>query len=98
MVWLRKSANITEWGVLQNRFEELFTALGGPRGMMLICADQDDLDGTVLFAAVPERIASAFPEFEKVADCDVPARVTGLVGHADELSPFHEGRTDPDFP
>jgi hypothetical protein len=39
MIWIRRSVDDIEWKEAQARFEELFTSMNAPRGMVLIAAD-----------------------------------------------------------
>lgn len=56
MAWRCKSMTFEEWAAFQDRFEELFMVLGGPRAMMLLKrADPADPDRKILLVNDHER-------------------------------------------
>lgn len=81
MMWASRQFGIDDWFAVQDRFEALFLAAGGPREMMLISTKSKGLKTRLLMGLPDPRLLSNFEGFEPVAEADLPKQATFLVGY-----------------
>jgi hypothetical protein len=80
MIWVRKVIIPAEWNEVQDQFEGLFVKLGCPGQMMLVAATGPS--PPILLASLPNpSLLHALAGFERIADDELPAEASLLVGH-----------------
>jgi len=86
MIWAKKTFQRGDYGSDFDRFERLFNALNGPKEMMMIVANRDDMAGQDVFICVPSRSSlSSFEGFQETAATSLPERASALICHQDEF-------------
>jgi hypothetical protein len=71
---------------IQNRFEMLFVNSGAPEEMLLV-AEYDGTGDITLWARIPARWVTAFPELASCEENDIPEMAIMLVGNQEQLAP-----------
>ena len=75
---------------IQNRFETLFRADGGPSEMLLIEQAHMPAVSTLWLRLANERLRSAFPELDPVHEATLPRKAALLVGQNAEFEELFE--------
>jgi hypothetical protein len=86
MVWARRTFGATDWVAVQDHFETLFIAMGGPRRMMMVSSSYPGDQATDIYIQIPDwNLLSSFEGFEVVRESDLPPNPIPLIGNPDEL-------------
>ncbi|MGB8365025.1 MAG: hypothetical protein ACLQUZ_18975 [Rhizomicrobium sp.] len=80
---------------IQNRFETIFKAAGGPSEMLLVCQSHHPRVSTLWLRLPDEKYRSAFPEFNEADEGKLPKKAMLLIGDNAEFERlFKYGRED----
>ena len=90
MIWARATFILGDPVAVQDKFEEVFTRLRAPSGMMMLSVTRVADRATDIYLSVPdEPMLQLFEGFSRIQESELPKSATGVVGHADELERFH---------
>jgi hypothetical protein len=83
MPWFKRYYGPDTYQTDFDRFDKMFTTLGGPRGM-LMASTGSAAETTVYIRLHDPLLAASFPGFEALSSPPTDVQ-TGLIGHEDEL-------------
>jgi hypothetical protein len=83
MSWYRRVFTSDDGTEVVAQITSDFAALGSPKEMLLLEADQGA--GKVLYLRMPARLAPVYDGFSEANWAEPPGNIQFLVGHADEF-------------